>query len=77
MCCNFFIKNILPCCKMFVPLHPISKVKLSPMPHSSSGLGHLPLTQKITSSTLVCGTKASPLTKEAFLHYSQILIFKS
>ena len=27
-------------------------------PHSSSGPGHLPLTQKIISSTLICGTKA-------------------
>lgn len=26
------------------------------MPHSSSGPGHLPLTQKIISSTLICGT---------------------
>ena len=26
-------------------------------PHSSSGPGHLPLTQKIISSTLICGTK--------------------
>lgn len=28
-------------------------------PHSSSGPGHLPLTQKIISSTLICGTKAT------------------
>lgn len=32
------------------------------MPHSSSGPGHLPLTQKIISSTLICGTKSDKST---------------
>ena len=43
---------------MVVLLHPISTEEIGPqMPHSSSGPGHLPLTQKIISSTLICGTK--------------------
>ena len=46
---------------MFVLLHPIST------PHSSSGPGHLPLTQKIISSTLICGTKKASPSREAFL----------
>lgn len=39
--------------------------KSEKMPHSSSGPGHLPLTQKIISSTLICGTKP-PQNREAF-----------
>ena len=38
------------------------------MPHSSSGPGHLPLTQKIISSTLICGTK--PLQSERLFCFS-------
>ena len=41
-------------------------------PHSSSGPGHLPLTQKIISSTLICGTK--PPTREVF--YLSFVEFK-
>ena len=39
-------------------------------PHSSSGPGHLPLTQKIISSTLICGTKAIESTNSVafFFH---------
>ena len=48
---------------MFVLLHPLltgkSAQKTKELPHSSSGPGHLPLTQKIISSTLICGTKAT------------------
>ena len=40
--------------------------KSEKMPHSSSGPGHLPLTQKIISSTLICGTKP-PQNREVFL----------
>ena len=50
---------------MFVLLHPISRE----LPHSSSGPGHLPLTQKIISSTLICGTKP-PQVWEAFFIWS-------
>ena len=36
------------------------------MPHSSSGPGHLPLTQKIISSTLICGTEKPPNLRGGF-----------
>lgn len=48
---------------MFVSLHSLSKEKVPQMPHSSSGPGHLPLTQKIISSTLICGTKGKVFEK--------------
>ena len=52
---------------MFVSLHSLSKEKVPQMPHSSSGPGHLPLTQKIISSTLICGTeKAFKIIIEGF-----------
>lgn len=51
---------------MSVSLHSLSKEKVSKkLPHSSSGPGHLPLTQKIISSTLICGTKP-PQNREVF-----------
>ena len=41
-----------------------STAKQQKKPHSSSGPGHLPLTQKIISSTLICGTKTkTPLIR--------------
>lgn len=55
---------------MFVFLHPISKE----LPHSSSGPGHLPLTQKIISSTLICGTKP-PKQGGFFIIYFVVLKF--
>ena len=52
---------------MFVSLHSLLKEKVSKeLPHSSSGPGHLPLTQKIISSTLICGTNNLP-NKGGFL----------
>ena len=80
MNCNFFSKNILSVLKMFVPLHPISKEKSTlnnDMPHSSSGPGHLPLTQKIISSTLICGTKAiESKDSVAFFLFAMSYIFR-
>ena len=44
------------------------------LPHSSSGPGHLPLTQKIISSTLICGTKP-PKQGGFFIIYFVVLNF--
>ena len=46
------------------------------MPHSSSGPGHLPLTQKITSSTLVCGTNEEPPKKGRLSCFSDDFFFR-
>ncbi len=57
-----YLQIFFPYQKIFVSLHSLSNKEL---PHSSSGPGHLPLTQKIISSTLICGTK--PPQKGGFL----------
>ena len=44
-------------------------------PHSSSGPGHLPLTQKIISSTLICGTKATNPQGLSLFFFSSFYLF--
>lgn len=53
-----------------------SEIVQKELPHSSSGPGHLPLTQKIMSSTLICGTKASGKRRLFYLAFFNSLFFR-